>query len=180
MNFFTSDWHLFHKNIVDFTERKLVTTAEHHNAWIYSVVAKQVKPGDVVYCLGDTSFASAKVTNPFLESFFGLGIALVHVKGNHDRWLPDHTPIMRTVDLKDTKAVLCHYPFASWYKQNQGYIHLHGHTHANYQGPGRVLDVGLDSAYKLLGEHRMFTEDDIMTLVGSKEIYTPDGRQNRE
>jgi hypothetical protein len=37
-----------------------------------------------------------------------------------------------------------------------------------------MLDVGLDSAYNLYGEHKFITEDDVITFMQHEDIYTAD------
>ena len=58
MNHYTSDLHLFHKNIVKFTNRPDMNV-EDHIEWIITLWNSQVKLGDTVYHLGDFCFAGA-------------------------------------------------------------------------------------------------------------------------
>ncbi len=39
---------------------------------------------------------------------------------------------------------LCHYPLAEWDRKHYGAWDLHSHSHGNYSGEGKVLDIGVD------------------------------------
>ena len=81
----------------------------------------------------------------------------------------------KEIKLADKSVVLFHYPISSWHKQGYGALHLHGHCHGNHaDSKGKMLDVGLDSAYNLYKEHRFFTEEDVLTLMQQKEIHISD------
>jgi len=74
---------------------------------------------------------------------------------------------------------LFHFPMQVWHKQHYGSYHLHGHCHGTFQGNGRILDVGLDNYFNLYGRHDFFTEEEVIKLVGSKDIRTFDGHVPR-
>ena len=61
--------------------------------------------------------------------------------------------------------ILSHYPFQSWKDIGKGSIHLHGHTHGNINTMKNRLDVGLDSAYKIFGEYKPFSFNEIMEIL---------------
>jgi calcineurin-like phosphoesterase family protein len=42
-------------------------------------------------------------------------------------------------------VTLCHYPLAVWDRAHYGAWHLHGHSHGNHRGEGKILDVGVDN-----------------------------------
>lgn len=178
---FTSDLHFYHKNIVKFTDRGKFTTPEDHNEWLIDLWNSQVKPDDVVYHLGDFSFNHAKALD-ILHKLNGLKHMIL---GNHDlehsryhghldndtvRFVGNY----RNIKLGEVSAVLFHYPIASWHGQARGAWHLHGHSHGNYAGQGKLLDVGLDSAFTLLGEHRLFTVEDIAKYMVERPVYAAD------
>ena len=74
------------------------------------------------------------------------------------------------------KVVLCHYPIACWNRQHHGSWHLHGHSHGNYKIPeGKILDVGLDSAYNIYGKHCFFDEAMIEEYMKTRSLHAPDG-----
>lgn len=80
-----------------------------------------------------------------------------------------------------TKITLCHYAMAVFNKSHRGAIQLYGHSHSqaepwmnlNMKGR-RSMDVGVDNAFKLLGEYRPFSLDEIMNLVGKRSGFSMD------
>jgi calcineurin-like phosphoesterase family protein len=183
MKIFTSDLHHMHNRIVEFTNRSADTTQENHTQWLTDVWNKNVSSGDLVYHLGDFSFAK-KYDNIalFIEKLNGQKI---FIKGNHDR--REHLDQLvkdnliqawydyKEIKVKDTPTVLFHFPIASWHRQSHGAWHLHGHCHGNFKDfRGKMLDVGLDSAYNLYGEHKFITEDEILQFMQHEDIYSAD------
>ena len=55
-----------------------------------------------------------------------------------------------------------------------------GNCHGSYEVPGKILDVGLDSAYNILGEHRFFTEEDIVNIMATKMAISVDHHTVKE
>lgn len=114
----------------------------------------------------------------------------IFVKGNHDKKeyldkLVEDKLIQAWYDYRDTKisgmhVAMFHYPISSWDRQCYGAYHLHGHCHGSHgDSRGRMLDVGLDSAYNMFGIHKFFTENEIHEILGSREIYTADHHKER-
>lgn len=179
---FTSDLHHSHRRICEFTDRKLITTQENHDRWLRAVWNNQVDHGDIVYILGDISFnREYKEIAFWMSCLKGEKIIL---KGNHDKSevlnkLREENLIVQWYDYKeikigDKKTCLMHFPIASWNEQRYGSYMLHGHSHGAYQGQGKILDVGIDSAYNIFGHHRLFSEEDVVNLMQQKEIYIAD------
>lgn len=181
--FFTSDLHFHHKKITEFTERNLFTDSEHHNEWLIDIWNSQVSKSDKVFHMGDFSFAHEyeKVADVLRrlngQKFF--------IKGNHDRSemlksLKTSGLIQEGYDYKEiklsdnTSACLFHFPISSWHRQHYGAFMLHGHCHGSFQGQGKILDVGIDNAYKLFGEHRLFTEEDVLEFMQTMETSVVD------
>jgi calcineurin-like phosphoesterase family protein len=176
--YFTSDLHIGHTNICNYTNRSKVTTKEDHTEWLIDLHNKQVNEGDLVYCLGDLSFTKYEKTKEVLSRMKGQKII---IKGNHDNeqhlnhLVRDGLVITwkhyDEILIENTKTCLMHFPIAAWHRQHHGSFHLYGHSHGAYTGPGKCLDVGLDSAYNIFGEHKYFTEEDIVNIMQKKEIY---------
>lgn len=184
--FYTSDLHVFHKKIVSFTNRGEETTQENHEQWLVNLWNSQVKAGDLVYVLGDVSFGKLKQTKEILTKLNG---QIIIVKGNHDRtedlieleaqgyitkWYQ-----YKEIKIGETTVVLFHFPISSWHKQHHDSWHLHGHSHGAFQGQGKILDVGIDSAYNIFGEHKLFSENDIVALMQQKEKFVAEQHRNR-
>lgn len=180
---FTSDLHHEHNNIVRFTKRGVDTTQEGHTEFIRKLWNKEVKPQDEVYHLGDFSFSSKyPEIARFVDSLNGQKFFL---KGNHcdekvlDRLVKDgliHSWYdYKEIKLGDQRIVLFHFPITAWHQQGRGAWHLHGHCHGNLQQKyGKRLDVGLDNAYNLFGEHRFFTEQDIKDFMWAQPLEVSD------
>ena len=181
---YTSDLHFHHNNIVKLTNRDVDTTQEKHTEWLIDLWNSQVKPDDTVWHLGDFSFSN--IRTEVCDLLAQLRGQKRFVKGNHDGIgvLDDQLDIslnvLQVLDYKETKTegnttVLFHYPIGSWNKQGRGSFHLHGHSHGSYtRGRGKILDVGLDSAYNIYGTHRFFSEQDVVEYMQDREIFTSD------
>lgn len=141
MNYYISDLHLFHKNVTragkDFDDRPFDNLEEMHSIVKDKWNAK-VTNGDTVYIIGDLAMRG---TQEDLIAFVStLKGHKVMVKGNHDdirdlRYkqlfdeICDYKEISDTLDGKNVKLVLCHYPILMWKDQHRGSILLYGHVH---------------------------------------------------
>lgn len=185
---FTSDLHFFHKNICKFTDRHKFTNPDNHTEWLINLWNSQVQPGQEVYHLGDFFFSSKY--DQVAEVINQLNGRITCIKGNHCdtrlmRKLEENLLISAFHEYKEIKiahhsVVLFHFPVMAWNKQGHGSLHLHGHCHGNLKdSKGRMLDVGLDNAYNLYGEHKFFTSEDIMEYMQNRSVYTPDHHKER-
>lgn len=184
MKIFTSDLHLGHKRIVEFTNRiEECQSQDNHDRWIVNLWNTEVSSGDLVYHLGDFSFYKNYVDVAFLVS--QMKGQKIFIKGNHDRrehldQLVKDNLIQAWYDYKEIKlgdipVVLFHYPIASWHRQSYGAYHLHGHCHGNFKDPrGKMLDIGLDSAYTLFGRHKFIDENEIHAFMKHEQLYLAD------
>ncbi len=141
MNYYISDLHLFHKNVTkegnDFDDRPFDNLEEMHSI-IKEKWNVKVTNGDTVYILGDLAIRG---TQEDLIAFVStLKGHKVMIKGNHDdirdlRYkqlfdeICDYKEIRDTLDGKNVKLVLCHYPILMWKDQHRGSILLYGHVH---------------------------------------------------
>lgn len=152
MIFFTSDTHFFHKNIIDYSNRKF-SSVEQMNSELIKNWNNVVGMKDEVYHLGDVSLGGERLTGEILSALNG---KIYLIKGNHEKSVlkKEHTRIRFEwikdyYELKIDNKLICmmHYPLFSWHGQvAQNSWHLHGHSHAQYnpQIP-RILDVGVDN-----------------------------------
>lgn len=183
---FTSDLHVGHKNIVKFTNRGVDTTEANHDEWLVDLWNSQVAKGDVIYHLGDFSFH--KDVDQTIAIIRRLNGVKHFIKGNHDSsdtvkkmqngndviW---HQYLERNFNIngKQQTIVMFHFPISSWHKQGYGSWHAFGHTHGNHKdSKGKMLDVGLDSAYNIFGKHQFFTLEMIADYMSNREIYISD------
>ena len=132
---------MFHKNVTragkNFDDRPFDNLEEMHSTVKDKWNAK-VTNGDTVYILGDLAMRG---TQEDLIAFVStLKGHKVMVKGNHDdikdlRYkqlfdeICDYKEISDTLDGKNVKLVLCHYPILMWKNQHRGSILLYGHVH---------------------------------------------------
>jgi calcineurin-like phosphoesterase family protein len=185
---FTSDLHMGHKNICAYTNRKLFTTPEDHTEWLIDIWNKQVKPSDLVYHLGDFCFSTkAEELTDIIKRLNGQKI---FIKGNHDDrvnlamltqfYYIDNWHDYKEIKIGVTKACLFHFPISAWHQQHKGSFHLHGHSHGSHKQEGKILDVGLDSAYTIFGEHRLFSEKDVLEYMQQQKVFVADNHTYRE
>lgn len=70
------------------------------------------------------------------------------------------------IDIDGILTVLMHYPIQEWNDRFKRSYHLFGHVHGRIpHGNGRI-DVGMDNAFKVLGEYRPFAWADIKRILG--------------
>ena len=159
MNFFTSDLHLSHANIIKYCNRPF-DTIEEMDETIINNWNRVVTPKDTVYNLGDLSMHLP--TDRLVEVLKRLNGRHVFIIGNHDgknvtRALKElniecHKMLEITVnddEIGKQGITLCHYPLLSWNCSHRGAWNLYGHHHGTTRGIShglspRHLDVGQD------------------------------------
>lgn len=148
----TSDWHLYHKNIMKFCkETRLGRDHIEMTGILIDNILSQAKPGDTIYNVGDMSYGSKAQTLDVLRKIRQMGVQHVLILGNHDNRLDqDHFDLFDGVYERYTRdfggqiMVMDHFPLAEWNKMYHGSYHVHGHTHGSYKSEGRIMDVGID------------------------------------
>lgn len=65
-------------------------------------------------------------------------------------------------------------PNTAFVVRRNGKVHITGNSHGSLDGVGKQIDVGLDSAYNILGEHRFFTMDDLRQIMSEREVVFHD------
>ena len=84
------------------------------------------------------------------------------------------------IKIQGTPVCLFHFCIQAWHKQGCGSYHLFGHSHGSLKdNKGLSLDVGIDSAYNILGEHRFFTEEDVVQYMQTRELEVADHHAKR-
>ncbi len=146
----TSDTHFFHKNILKYNpESRPFNDVDEMNAALIERWNSCVKPGDIIYHLGDFGFATHKKLDGILHQLNG---QIYGVFGNHDHAMRHHAIQKHFVWQRDYaeikvdghKVCLFHYPITEWNRAHHGSFHFHGHLHSN-RVYGRSMDVGCDS-----------------------------------
>lgn len=174
MLWFTSDWHLGHQAILRHQPERKFEYIEEMDAQIIDTCNRVVKPKDTLYHLGDFCWQASRAGH-FRHR---LKVKGLHVcRGNHDApSLLKHVSTMEhmifakfKIDDEIKKFHLCHYPLLSWDSMYHGGYHLHGHCHGSlddkWLSGEKILDVGIDSIHRLLGEWRPVSLHEVLTML---------------
>lgn len=147
MNWFTSDTHFGHANILKYDHRPFASITEHDEALIQNWNAV-VSPGDVVYHLGDVAWHRHV---PDIDLLLGrLHGTKILILGNHDEktvarskgWAKV-TPY-HEISVNGQKICLFHYRMVVWNRSHHGSWALHGHSHGTLPDnlQAKTFDVG--------------------------------------
>ena len=192
--FFTSDFHLFHKNVLKFDNRPFADVNEMHQV-IEDRWNETVSDGDHVIYLGDLSFARREERDEVEGMLWRLKGRIHFVMGNHDKWedikklnrlesVQDYLEV-RIAHMKESEThvglfekgetlfTCMHYPIYSWNKSHRGSYHVHGHTHGNlhhgeeasYYVNRRAIDVGC-----MLHDYRPVSYLDVIEKLKNVEL----------
>lgn len=144
MNYFTSDPHLGHKNILNF--RPQFSTIEEHDNAFFGEIAKLTKR-DILYILGDFLF-DCEDFDKYLERISKFPCRIKLVLGNHDSLKLYSQTIAKNIEVQ-----LPLFSFKNYWVSHCP-IHpqelrsrignLHGHLHYAPLDDKRYFDVGLD------------------------------------
>ena len=142
--YFTADHHFGHRNIITHCNRPFTYPEEMDEAMV-DRWNSTVKPGDIVYHLGD--FTWNNDADQLLPRLYGDKRLIA---GNHDPRTTRHAKLWQSVQYYEEivvdgmRVVLCHYRIYSWHNIALGSIHLHGHSHGKCKRYCNVIDVGVD------------------------------------
>lgn len=162
MNFYISDLHLGHYNIINLSHRPFKTAEEMDEA-IIANWNSVVGPEDDVYISGDFSFKSGKNPKKYLDRLNGKKHLII---GNHDgSVLKD--PVCRRcfVEIKDRMevkdgnrmVVIDHYPLVEWNGFYRGVVHFYGHIHNNVNNATYSIVKQIPNAYNIGADILGFT-----------------------
>lgn len=161
MIYFTSDHHFGHSNIIEYCNRPF-ESVEQMDKELIERWNDVVKPGDIVYHLGDFCLRDRKYAERILSQLNGR-ISLISNYFHHDKWMPKDLnsvisfsksgdpvvikPMIFEIKYKNVVFVCSHFPMYSWPKMHYNSIHLHGHVHGKQVILSSLLhiDVGVDS-----------------------------------
>ncbi len=134
--FYIADWHYDHKNCLAFDNRPFVTV-EEMNAALVDRWNSVVKPGDIVYVLGDMFWCKPAIATPVIECLNGQKFL---VRGNHDKctdskFISHFVKVSEYMEIEDNgrNVVLCHYPIPCFKNHFYGWYHLYGHVHNSFE-----------------------------------------------
>lgn len=147
--FFTADFHLSHKNIINYCNRPF-SSVEEMNKTILDNFFTTVGDKSFVYFLGDLSFRKDDFIH-FIDEIQKRDIRLIFIKGNHD---PSKISFFNfgiepydflEIKIEDISITLCHYAMRTWNKSHYGAWNLHGHSHGTLTPFPHQYDVGVDN-----------------------------------
>lgn len=175
---FTADTHFGHERIMDMSGRQFAHIEEHDRE-VIAIINKYVQPTDRLIILGDFAWRAAqsyaeRIRCPYLHMIWG----------NHDR--ANSAKAFKTcedvTEMKvDEHKIFCsHYPHCYWPSSHYGSLHVYGHLHSEREEtmdkafPGRrAMDVGLDNAYRLVGELRPLEASEIIERLMKRPGHDP-------
>lgn len=159
MNFYISDLHFGHENVLSLCNRPF-SCIEEMDEYLIEQWNKVVHRNDTVYILGDVIFRAVQSPAYYLDRLKGEKHLII---GNHDKfWLGkvDVEKYFKSVDWMTVintgkgKAMLCHFPLLDF----EGKYMIHGHIHAKAEkleywdflkNSENVLNAGVDiNGYK--------------------------------
>lgn len=139
MNYYISDLHFGHKNIINFDHRPY-DTIEEMELDLISRWNKQVSNADHVYVLGDFLWKAG--SDEWIRILNKLNGNIHLIQGNHDckqystgvrKKLVEichYKEVTEIVDSKPYRVILSHFAILSYYGScYDNCFHLHGHTH---------------------------------------------------
>lgn len=151
---FTADTHFGHGNIIKYCNRPFTKDGlpdpQAQDESIIKRFNEVLKPGDVLYHLGDVSWSSFNKQGNFLDRLYTREVHLIW--GNHDSpkdfrnvtSIRSYSDIKR-ISIEGQSVVLCHYPMRTWNGKSHGAFQLYGHVHGRMPGIDRQMDVGVDT-----------------------------------
>jgi calcineurin-like phosphoesterase family protein len=169
---FTADTHIGHQNIIKYSDRPFASIRVMDST-LLGYWKKLMKKGDVFYILGDISVSKRHAMRAL--NAVPKGVQIHVVLGNHERKHKKHVvnhhrvltaELMKWVKIKEQPVVLSHYAMRVWGDRKAW--QLFGHSHDNLEPWEKQLDVGVDSAVKLLGEYRPFSFEEISKIISDR------------
>jgi calcineurin-like phosphoesterase family protein len=148
--FFTSDTHFGHANIIGYCNRPFSSTEEMDEALIQNWNL-YVKPTDEVFHLGDFAFGSDMSAGRANLIRRRLNGSIYLIEGNHEKiakamrassfaWIKHYCEI----EIYKQAIVLFHYGMRTWHHDLRGTWHLFGHSHGGLTPYGKSFDIGVD------------------------------------
>ena len=197
--YFTADWHLDHDAILRHANRPFANTEEMADVFFQHTNAV-LSRGDQLWMLGDFCWRASNAGKWMAR--FNRGVQIHVALGNHDagslrKYVSSAQDMAcRMFSVGDGKGEcgngsdskikihLCHYPLFSWRAREHGSYHLYGHSHGmservlNELFPERLaMDVGIDVAWRVLGEWRPFAIDEVVRVITERNETPRECRQ---
>ncbi len=142
--FVVSDHHFGHKNIILYGNRPF-NDLEHMERELIKRHNSVVKKDDVVFFLGDISFANKENTKKIIEKMNGYKILIM---GNHDKrsrgWYLDcgFSEVINYPILFKGYFILSHEPV--YLNGKIPYVNIHGHIHGRSMSEDYYVNVSVE------------------------------------
>jgi calcineurin-like phosphoesterase family protein len=177
MVYFTADSHWGHFNICKYCDRPFKTIEEMDSALILAW-NNVVGENDVVYHLGDFCMGDR-----YTEYSNQLSGQIRIIPGSHDKQLVRKwnqtikkdekfqvlPPLVSLAISKEIYVVMCHFSLRTWDRSHYGSFHFYGHSHGRLEEQLGSMDVGVDSAAKILGEYRPFSLEEAIGYIRERD-----------
>lgn len=189
-NWFTSDLHYGHSNIIKYCNRPFKNKEEMNEMLIANWNAV-VNENDDIYSLGDFAFGKIGYIKSILTRLKGN----IHmITGNHDEEILNHKDalineglVLEIVPYKEILVngqfiCLFHYGARVWNRSHKGSWLLYGHSHNSLPPYGKSVDVGVDSTSILKGrtEYRPYSFAEVAKFMDTRSIEVADQHGIRE
>lgn len=186
MIWFTADTHFGHANIIRHCRRPFASVEEMDEALLQNI-NECVKPGDMLYHLGDFAFRGGQPAE-YRKRIKCRRLLLI--MGNHDPQGASGYPkanfaalfsevhlllrIKVPVAGGPQRIVLCHYAMRTWDGAHRGTWHVYAHSHGSLPDDPKALswDVGVDT-----NGFRPLSLDDLAAIMSRKHFRPVDDRQ---
>ncbi len=189
MIYFSSDFHFGHKNISGPKESNWdkgyrdFDSVHEMNKTLTQTINKYVKEDDILYFLGDFAFGGHINIPSYRHSLVCQNIHLC--RGNHDNHIDKYKNLFTSIQdviwyLGPPEAIfMSHYSHRVWQGSHKGIIHLWGHSHDTLTPHGKSMDVGIDVAYRLFGEYRPFSLEEIVNIMSKRDVKFVDSHTEK-
>lgn len=164
MDYFISDTHFAHANLLLFEQRPFETIAEHDD-FILTLLEKKLREGDILYHLGDFIFSDA-CKDESLKRWKALPCRKVLIKGNHDKKKMSYyseyfDEVYDTPIYYKRRVVLSHYPVPV----TDGTLNIHGHLHGSILDGDNYLNANIH-----VNKYKLITGDEIDKRIGALPV----------
>ena len=180
---FTADWHLYHKNVIEYCDRPFKSMDEMMEVLITNYTFA-VAEADLVFWLGDITLKENNEYKPYISKIIrSLPGKKILVRGNHDKYkqefYKDDCGFLKVVKRIETEDfTLVHTPDDKFVKFTKGKTQIHGHNHRKeplkYKSYKRTFyyDVGVDgndfmpiSIYDIKRSIKLFKSKGIRNMI---------------
>lgn len=181
MDYFSSDFHLGHANILKFDKRNF-SSIEEHDEFMIKMCMNTLVPGDRFFYLGDFSLTNPKKTEGYLATLRSSGAQLFFIKGNHDKrdnirlfkqygeFLGEKRTMKIQYEGQEYVVVLDHFANRVWDRSHHGSYHLYGHSHDGLEKDawGKSMDAGIMTALRVNGVYSLFSFGQIHEILDKR------------